>query len=120
MGRQHCSRWDWRAFALRFTIGDEQLNIQVPLLGRHSVHTSLRAAAVGLCDGLSWEEIIRGLQSLTSQLRLVAVPGPNDSLILDDTYNSSPESAVAALNLLADLDGRRIAVLGRHAGVRTG
>ncbi len=42
----------------------------------------------------------------------MAVPGPNDSIILDDTYNSSPESAVAALNLLADLDGRRIAVLG--------
>lgn len=99
---------------IHFTLhyGGDRLNIQVPLLGRHSVHTSLRAAAVGLCDGLSWEEIIRGLQSLTSQLRLVAVPGPNNSVILDDTYNSSPESAVAAINLLADLDGRRIAVLG--------
>jgi UDP-N-acetylmuramoyl-tripeptide--D-alanyl-D-alanine ligase len=32
--------------------------------------------------------------------------------LLDDTYNSSPESAIAALDLLADLDGRRIAVLG--------
>jgi UDP-N-acetylmuramoyl-tripeptide--D-alanyl-D-alanine ligase len=99
---------------IHFTLhhGKDRLNVQVPLLGRHSVHTSLRAAAVGLCDGLSWEEIIRGLQSLTSQLRLVAVPGPDNSLILDDTYNSSPESAVAALNLLADLDGRRVAVLG--------
>jgi UDP-N-acetylmuramoyl-tripeptide--D-alanyl-D-alanine ligase len=90
----------------------EQLQVHVPLLGRHSVHTSLRAVAVGLVEGMSWDDLMTGLQGLTSQLRLVAVPGPNDSIILDDTYNSSPESAVAALNLLADLDGRRIAVLG--------
>lgn len=92
--------------------GAEKLNLQVPLLGRHSVHTALRAAAVGLVEGLTWDEIIHGLQGLSSQLRLVAVPGPNDSILLDDTYNSSPESAIAALNLLDDLDGRRIAVLG--------
>jgi UDP-N-acetylmuramoyl-tripeptide--D-alanyl-D-alanine ligase len=61
---------------------------------------------------MKWEAIVAGLHALTSQLRLVAVPGPHDSIILDDTYNSSPESAVAALNLLSDLKGRRIAVLG--------
>jgi UDP-N-acetylmuramoyl-tripeptide--D-alanyl-D-alanine ligase len=33
-------------------------------------------------------------------------------LILDDTYNASPESMLAALNLLDELDGRKIAVLG--------
>jgi UDP-N-acetylmuramoyl-tripeptide--D-alanyl-D-alanine ligase len=96
----------------RLNHGRERLRVHVPLLGRHSVHTSLRAAAVGLVEGLRWEELVAGLQGLTDQLRLVAVPGPNNSIILDDTYNSSPESAVAALNLLADLDGRRIAVLG--------
>jgi UDP-N-acetylmuramoyl-tripeptide--D-alanyl-D-alanine ligase len=33
-------------------------------------------------------------------------------MLLDDTYNSSPESAIAALDLLDELDGRKIAVLG--------
>ena len=99
---------------MHFTLhyGSDQLSLQVPLLGRHSVHTALRAAAVGLVEGLAWDEIIRGLRGLGAQLRLVAVPGPKNSVILDDTYNSSPESAVAALNLLSDLDGRRLAVLG--------
>jgi UDP-N-acetylmuramoyl-tripeptide--D-alanyl-D-alanine ligase len=99
---------------ISFTLhcGRDNLSIHVPLLGRHSVHTSLRAAAVGLVEKLSWDEIAAGLRGLTSQLRLVAVPGPRGSVILDDTYNSSPESAIAALNLLADLPGRRIAVLG--------
>jgi UDP-N-acetylmuramoyl-tripeptide--D-alanyl-D-alanine ligase len=90
----------------------ESLHIRVPLLGRHSVHTVLRAAAVGLVEGLSWDEIIDGLQKSKAQLRLVAVQGPNGSLIMDDTYNAAPTSVIAGLNLLAELDGRRVAVLG--------
>jgi UDP-N-acetylmuramoyl-tripeptide--D-alanyl-D-alanine ligase len=90
----------------------EELHVQVPLLGRHSVHTSLRAAAVGLAEGMSWDRILEGLQDRRAQLRLVAVPGPNGSTILDDSYNASPASMIAALNLLAELGGRKIAVLG--------
>lgn len=99
---------------LRFTLHyrRETLNIRVPLLGRHNVHTALRAAAVGLIEGLRWEEIVAGLNVSAAQLRLVVSDGPHGSLIIDDTYNSSPDSALAALNLLADLEGRRIAVLG--------
>jgi UDP-N-acetylmuramoyl-tripeptide--D-alanyl-D-alanine ligase len=88
------------------------LSVRVPLMGRHNVHTALRATAVGLAEKMSWEEIVAGLGSNTAQLRLVAVPGPNHSIMIDDTYNSSPDSALAALNLLRDLDGRRVAVLG--------
>jgi UDP-N-acetylmuramoyl-tripeptide--D-alanyl-D-alanine ligase len=47
-----------------------------------------------------------------SQLRLVAVNGPGGSILLDDTYNAAPPSVLAALNLLEELEGRRIAVLG--------
>ena len=91
----------------------ETLHLKVPLLGQHSVHTALRAAAVGLVEGLMWQEIVEGLQSLgATQLRLSAVTGPGGSLILDDTYNASPESVIAALNLLNELEGRRVAVLG--------
>ena len=90
----------------------ETLHVKIPLLGRHSVHTALRAAAVGLVEGLTWQEIIEGLRGPSAQLRLVAVPGPEGSIILDDTYNASPASTLAALNLLDELDGRKIAVLG--------
>ena len=90
----------------------ETLHLRVPLIGRHSVHTALRAAAVGLTDGLSWQEIVDGLQTGRAQLRLVAVRTESGAIILDDTYNASPESTLAALNLLEDLEGRKIAVLG--------
>lgn len=91
---------------------EDQVHVRVPLLGRHSVHTALRAAAVGLIEGLTWEEIVAGMQSTQSQLRLVAVQGPSGSLLLDDTYNAAPPSVIAALNLLDELDGRKVAVLG--------
>ncbi len=90
----------------------EILYLRVPLIGRHSVHTALRAAAVGLVDGLTWQEIVGGLRAGTTQLRLVAVRTEKGALILDDTYNASPQSTLAALNLLEELEGRRVAVLG--------
>ena len=100
---------------VRFTLhhGHEAFSLGIPMLGRHSVHTALRATAVGLVEKLSWEEIAAGLsEASTAQFRLEAVPGPHGSTIIDDTYNSSPDSALAALNLLSELHGRRIAVLG--------
>jgi len=90
----------------------ETLHLRVPLLGQHSVHTALRAAAVGLVEGLTWQEILDGLQAPSTQLRLMTVTGPNNSLIIDDTYNASPDSMIAALNLLVEIEGRHIAVLG--------
>lgn len=101
----------WLCGGKRF--GSQRYAVKLPMLGRHSVQTALRAAAVGLVEGLHWEEVIRGLQDSRRQLRLIAVEGPNGSVILDDTYNASPPSTIAALNLLNDLvEGRRIAVLG--------
>jgi UDP-N-acetylmuramoyl-tripeptide--D-alanyl-D-alanine ligase len=97
---------------LRLHHRKETLFVRVPMIGRHSVHTVLRAAAVGLVEGLTWDEIIRGLQESQAQLRLVAVRAENGALILDDTYNAAPESTLAALNLLEEISGRHVAVLG--------
>lgn len=92
--------------------GEETIHLKVPMLGRHIVHNVLAATAVGLLEGESWEEIVAGLQDTSAHIRLVATPGINGSIILDDTYNASPASSLAALNLLEELEGRHIAVLG--------
>ncbi len=90
--------------------------LRLPLLGRHSVHTALAAIAIGLLSDLSWDEIEAGLVDRGAQVRLLALPGPNGSTIIDDSYNASAVSSVAALDLLADIQpppgGRRLAVLG--------
>ena len=90
----------------------EQVRLNLPLIGRHSVHTALAAAAVGLVMGLGWDAIVAGLRDEGAQLRLLSVPAINGATMIDDTYNASPTSALAALNLLAELDGRRIVVFG--------
>ncbi len=90
----------------------EIMHVHVPMIGQHSVHTALRAAAVGLADGLTWQEILDGLSQGHNQLRLMAVRTESGALLLDDTYNASPESMLAALNLLAELGGHKVAVLG--------
>jgi len=90
----------------------EALTVKIPLIGRHSVHTALRAAAVGLTESMNWQEILEGLNQGHMQLRLAAVRSESGALLLDDTYNASPESMLSALNLLDELDGRKVAVLG--------
>lgn len=90
----------------------EAVVLKLPLLGRHSVHTALAAASAGLLLGLGWDAIIEGLRDESAQLRLFAVPGWGGAQLIDDTYNAAPASSLAALNLLAELHGRRIAVLG--------
>ncbi len=90
----------------------ETLSLQAPLIGRHSMDTILRAVSAALVEGLSWGEIVYGLRHSSSQLRLVAAHTRQGALVLDDSYNASPESMLAALNLLNELPGRKIAVLG--------
>src|SRR5512141_1298266 len=91
----------------------ETLYVRLPMIGRHSVETALRAAAVGLVEGMNWQDILNGLGQGHTQLRLVAVRSETGALILDDTYNASPESMLASLNLLSEVDAqRRVAVLG--------
>jgi UDP-N-acetylmuramoyl-tripeptide--D-alanyl-D-alanine ligase len=103
---------DGIAFTLHY--GRGSWLAKLPLIGRHSVQTALRAAAVGLVEGMDLGDVIEGLRTPPAQLRLVVAKGPFNSLVLDDTYNASAESTIAALNLLAEIEGEgpRIAVLG--------
>ena len=66
-------------------------------------------------EGLSWTEILAGLQQQRGQLRLMVVPGLRGTMVIDDTYNASPVSMLAALNLLEDIvndSHRAVVVLG--------
>ena len=98
-------RFVLRADGARRTVG-------IPVLGRLSVHNALAAAAVGAAAGLSLDEIAGGLATGWSAPHRVAVVRLGEVTIVDDTYNASPRSVTAALELLAGLPGRRGAVLG--------
>ncbi|MHB0856907.1 MAG: alanine racemase [Anaerolineae bacterium] len=91
--------------------------LHIPLVGAHHAYTALAAAAVGLIYGLSWDEIACGLAQVQPQPgRTRLLQGVKGSTLLDDSYNASPVSALAALETLASLPAaRRIAVLGDMA-----
>ncbi len=99
---------------VRFTLHalGREARVSLWLAGRHNVYNALAGAAVGFASGLDWDEVLEGLASLSSGLRLVVVPGRGDSNIIDDTYNASPASMLAALDLLGQLPGQRTAILG--------
>ncbi|MEO5940544.1 MAG: UDP-N-acetylmuramoyl-tripeptide--D-alanyl-D-alanine ligase [Candidatus Limnocylindrales bacterium] len=86
--------------------------VVIPTLGRLAVHNGLAAAAVGLAAGLSLDTIASALEtgwSAPHRGQLIRAAGVT---IVDDSYNASPGSMIAALELLGGLPGRRIAVLG--------
>ena len=91
---------------------DESLYVTAPLIGRHSVYTMLRAAAVALNLGMDWGSIFEAFKNDRVLLRIVTVKTSSGAILIDDTYNASPDSTMAALNLLDDLKGRKVAVLG--------
>jgi len=86
--------------------------IRSPLMGEFSVYTILRAVTVGLVLGMEWDEITEGLSVSRVDLRMRPFTLPSGVTILDDTYNASPASTIAALKLLKGLKGRRVAILG--------
>jgi len=98
--------------AFRITAGGLSARVRTPLLGRHSIGNCLAATVVALADGMTLIEVAEALATATNPLRLKALPGPNGSTLLDDTYNAGPASMAAALDLLAATPGRKLAVLG--------
>jgi UDP-N-acetylmuramoyl-tripeptide--D-alanyl-D-alanine ligase len=87
-------------------------SVAIPSLGRLSVHNALAATAVGLAAGIELDTIVRALAggwAAPHRAELVRLRG---ATIVDDSYNASPGSVLAALDLLAGLPGRHVAVLG--------
>jgi len=99
--------------------------VALALRGEHQVENAAMAAAVALELGAPLEAVVSGLGvAQTAALRMELVRTAAGVVVINDTYNSSPTSAAAAVRTLARLPvaGRRLAVLGpmlelgNHAG----
>jgi UDP-N-acetylmuramoyl-tripeptide--D-alanyl-D-alanine ligase len=92
------------------------------ILGKSYMYALLAAAAVGKARGMPAALILKGLDEYEAPKgRMNIIPGLNGSTLIDDTYNSSPDAVVAALDALKEISiapsadgssGRKIAVLG--------
>lgn len=92
----------------------QPLPVEVKVVGEHSLHPVMGAVAVGLKLGLTPENIQKGLREIRAVPgRMNLLKGIDHTTIIDDTYNSSPAAASAALQALYSLQvPQRIAVLG--------
>ena len=103
--------------SFELVVGGESEQVSCGLLGRHNVYALLAAAALGLIHGLTLPRIataLSGFQPLAGRLR--PLQGRNGSLVLDDTYSSTPAALSAALEVLAGLSRHpKAAILGDMA-----
>ena len=94
--------------------GDKVERVHLPCLGKHNIYNALAAAGVGIWSGLTPIEICTGLERFQpADMRMQPVVH-NDLHIINDAYNSNPESLKSALTFLSDIEttGKRIAILG--------
>ena len=98
---------------------DEKLHVgnltwDLPLPGRHNALNFLAGLAVLKALNLDWNQTNQGIGNLDLPFgRAQLYELPQDVVILDETYNASPEGMLAALRQLADMPAKRHwAVLG--------
>jgi UDP-N-acetylmuramoyl-tripeptide--D-alanyl-D-alanine ligase len=102
--------WEGMRFTLRTPAG--ACAAAIPALGRLAVHNALAATAAGLAAGMTPDEVLPGLAAPSTAEHRSVVVRAGDLTLVDDAYNASPASMRAALELLAGLPGRHLAVLG--------
>lgn len=91
----------------------EQL-VTLHVLGEHNIRTAVAAGAVGIKLGLDAKQVVAGMNAIKPVMgRMNPLKGLEGSTIIDDTYNSSPLAALAALQTLYLFTAKqRIAILG--------
>ena len=93
-----------------------EIEMRLPLLGKHNVMNAVTAATASLAGGASLGDIQRGLEKLTAIAgRLEVKTGISGARILDDTYNANPDSVTAGLEVLREANGEKVLVLGDMA-----
>ena len=124
--QDRANKWHWPE-GITFKVDYEGNNVPLHLLGVlgvHQIYSVLGALAVGLSQKINLVDLAESLKNLElppGRMRLLL--GIKETLIIDDSYNSSPAALEAALETLGEITttGRRIAVLGdmMELGVHT-
>lgn len=117
---QNCTVWAGNIkienFRITFelNLGVERVKVNLQLCGLHQVYPALAAASLGVANNIPLTKIKLALESVVPlEHRMQVLVGPNDSIILDDTIDSSPSSLDGAIDTLLQISARRrVLVLG--------
>jgi UDP-N-acetylmuramoyl-tripeptide--D-alanyl-D-alanine ligase len=97
------------------------VDVHLGLEGRHQAMNAVAALAAGVAAGVPLEEGAEALEQVAVEHRLQEGPVAAGYSIVDDAYNASPESMLAAFEALAESPrrGRLLAVLGQMGELGT-
>src|SRR5699024_1272964 len=104
----------------RFTLvtDHDQAKVALAVPGVHNLHNALAASACALALGISIEKIATGLESFRPvEGRMQPKQLKDGYQLIDDSYNANPDSVRAAIEVLAQLGGKKVLVLGDMAEV---
>lgn len=110
------SEWQQGHWQVRADTPAGAIAFRLHIAGRHNVRNALAAASCALAAGVPREAVERGLEAfepVKGRSRALAVRlGARTLTLVDDTYNANPDSVRAAIDVLAELPGPRLLVLG--------
>ncbi len=94
--------------------GGESVKARLKIPGRHHIYNALAAMASAiLATGMGLQEAVRGIEDFSPAWGRCACETLKEITILNDAYNSNPDSLAAALHTLASSKAnRRVAVIG--------
>jgi UDP-N-acetylmuramoyl-tripeptide--D-alanyl-D-alanine ligase len=110
------AQWVGAAWSLCLATPLGSASCKLRIAGRHNVKNALAATAAALGAGVPLEAIVQGLEAFEAvkgRSRALSVQFQTRALtLIDDTYNANPDSARAAIEILAELPGPHLLVLG--------
>ena len=100
---------DKGALGISFTLttGGKSMDIGLPVPGAHNAVNAALAAAVAIEAGLTLSDVKNGLAKLELTGKRLLVKKGNDRIVIDDSYNASPDSMKSAINTLINTEGER-------------
>lgn len=101
-----------RGLSFKVQRGEQELMVTLPLEGNHYISDALAAVAVGFALDVPAEKISSSLAQFQNMEGRQEIYQQDGFTIIRDCYNAGPESMAAALVVLGNRSGRRIAVLG--------
>ena len=97
---------------LAHAFGEEAV-FNLPMAGKHNVLNTMLAIEVSECLGVSFKQMVKGLENLEATSMRLQVVKKQGLTIINDCYNASPDSMKSSLDVLsAYKNGRRVAILG--------
>ncbi|MBS4038315.1 MAG: UDP-N-acetylmuramoyl-tripeptide--D-alanyl-D-alanine ligase [Hydrogenophaga sp.] len=110
------ARWEGQGWFVHLHTPAGDAGVRLNIAGRHNVRNALAATACALAAGVGLPAVVQGLQDFEpvgGRSRTVGLNvGGRAITLVDDTYNANPDSVRAAIDVLAELPGPHLLVLG--------